>query len=122
MAKTLELANVKLGSVVSNIMGVTGRAILDAMIRGEQLSKTGSHTARWFSIGRKRGTSLSSINTDGYAVTKKSSFQPFPYTPGTGNRYRFQRLEMAWEKVSKQPHQRVTVGGMRKISFKERTR
>ena len=27
VAKTLELANVKLGSVVSNIMGVTGRAI-----------------------------------------------------------------------------------------------
>ena len=27
VAKILELANVKLGSVVSNIMGVTGRAI-----------------------------------------------------------------------------------------------
>ena len=36
MAKTLELANVKLGSVVSDIMGVTGRAILKAMIEGEE--------------------------------------------------------------------------------------
>ena len=35
MSKILELANVKLGSVVSNVMGVTGPAILDAMIAGE---------------------------------------------------------------------------------------
>lgn len=34
VAKVLELANVKLGSVVSDIMGKTGRAILDAMIDG----------------------------------------------------------------------------------------
>ena len=36
VAKTLELANVKLGSVVTDIMGLTGRAILEAMIRGEK--------------------------------------------------------------------------------------
>ena len=36
VAKILELANVKLGSVVTDIMGVTGRAILEAMIRGEE--------------------------------------------------------------------------------------
>ncbi|WP_425154642.1 IS110 family transposase [Candidatus Palauibacter sp.] len=36
VAKILELANVKLGSVVTDIMGVTGRAIMEAMIRGEE--------------------------------------------------------------------------------------
>ncbi len=36
MAKTLELANVEFGFVVSDIMGVTGRAILTAMIEGEE--------------------------------------------------------------------------------------
>ncbi len=36
VAKILELANVKLGSVVADIMGVTGRAILRAMIEGEE--------------------------------------------------------------------------------------
>lgn len=36
VAKVLELANVKLGSVVTDIMGKTGRAILDAMIDGEE--------------------------------------------------------------------------------------
>ena len=36
VAKVLELANVKLGSVVSDIMSKTGRAILDAMIEDEQ--------------------------------------------------------------------------------------
>ncbi len=35
VGKLLELANIKLGSVVSDIMGMTGRAILDAMARGE---------------------------------------------------------------------------------------
>ena len=35
VGKVLELANVKLGSVVSNIMGASGRAILEAMIGGE---------------------------------------------------------------------------------------
>lgn len=36
VAKTLELANVKLGSVVSDIMGRTGRRILDAMAAGTE--------------------------------------------------------------------------------------
>ncbi len=35
VAKLLELANIKLGSVVTDIMGKTGRAILDAMAGGE---------------------------------------------------------------------------------------
>lgn len=35
VSKLLELANIKLGSVVSDIMGMTGRAILDAMAMGE---------------------------------------------------------------------------------------
>ena len=34
VAKTLEVANVKLGSAVTDIMGRTGRNILDAMIAG----------------------------------------------------------------------------------------
>jgi transposase len=34
IAKTLELANIKLGSVVTDIMGKTGRAILDALSTG----------------------------------------------------------------------------------------
>lgn len=36
VGRILELANVKLGSVVSDIMGVTGRAITEAMIAGEE--------------------------------------------------------------------------------------
>lgn len=35
VAKTLELANIKLGSVVTDLMGKTGRAILEALIAGE---------------------------------------------------------------------------------------
>ncbi len=35
VAKLLEQANVKLGSVVTDVMGKTGRAILDAMVAGE---------------------------------------------------------------------------------------
>ncbi|MBK1671284.1 hypothetical protein CKO28_25110 [Rhodovibrio sodomensis] len=33
--KTLEAANIKLDSVVTDILGVTGRAILDALVAGE---------------------------------------------------------------------------------------
>jgi hypothetical protein len=33
--KTLEDANIKLGSVASDILGVSGRAMLDAVIAGE---------------------------------------------------------------------------------------
>ena len=51
VAKVLEMANVKLGSVVSNIMGVTGRAILEAMIGGEDDPKVLAELAR----GRLRG-------------------------------------------------------------------
>lgn len=53
VAKTLELANVKLGSVVSDIMGVTGRAILKAMIEGEEDPKVLARLARG-SLCRKR--------------------------------------------------------------------
>ena len=53
VAKTLELANVKLGSVVSDIMGVTGRAILKAMIEGEEDPKILARLARG-SLCRKR--------------------------------------------------------------------
>ena len=51
VAKVLEMANVKLGSVVSNIRGVTGRAILEAMIGGEDDPKVLVGLAR----GRLRG-------------------------------------------------------------------
>ena len=53
VAKTLELANVKLGSVVSDIMGVTGRAILKAMIEGEEDPQILAGPARG-SLCRKR--------------------------------------------------------------------
>ncbi len=53
VAKTLELANVKLGSVVSDIMGVTGRAILQAMIEGEEDPQILARLARG-SLCRKR--------------------------------------------------------------------
>jgi transposase len=35
VAKTLELANIKLGSVATDLMGKTGRAIIEALIAGE---------------------------------------------------------------------------------------
>ena len=53
VAKTLELANVKLGSVVSDIMGVAGRAILKAMIEGEEDPQILAGLARG-SLCRKR--------------------------------------------------------------------
>ena len=53
VAKTLELANVKLGSVVTDIMGVTGRAILKAMIEGEEDPRVLAGLARG-SLCRKR--------------------------------------------------------------------
>ncbi len=34
--KTLEDANIKLGSVASDILGVSGRAMIHALIEGEQ--------------------------------------------------------------------------------------
>ncbi len=54
VAKTLEPANVKLGSVVSDIMGATGRAILRAMIEGEEDPRVLAGLARG-SLRRKRG-------------------------------------------------------------------
>ena len=53
VAKILELANVKLGSVVTDIMGVTGRAILKAMIEGEKDPQVLAGLARG-SLCRKR--------------------------------------------------------------------
>ena len=53
VAKTLELANVKLGSVVSDIMGVTARAILEAMIAGGEDPQALAGLARG-SLRRKR--------------------------------------------------------------------
>ena len=53
VAKILELANVKLGSVVTDIMGKTGRAILDAMIAGEEDPHALADLARG-SLRRKR--------------------------------------------------------------------
>ncbi|WP_419949615.1 IS110 family transposase [Candidatus Palauibacter sp.] len=53
VAKILELANVKLGSVVTDIMGVTGRAILEAMVRGEEDPEVLAGLARG-SLVRKR--------------------------------------------------------------------
>ena len=53
VAKTRELANVKLGSVVSDLMGRTGRAILEAMIAGEEDSHAPADLARG-SLRRKR--------------------------------------------------------------------
>src|SRR5437667_4662700 len=48
--KTLEAANVKLGSVLSNVLGSSGRAILQALIAGhtdpEQLADLAQGTAR----------------------------------------------------------------------------
>lgn len=38
--KTLEDANLKLASVVTDILGMTGRAILEALIRGEENAET----------------------------------------------------------------------------------
>jgi transposase len=38
--KTLESANIKLGSVASNVLGVSGRAILDALIEGRNDPQT----------------------------------------------------------------------------------
>ena len=46
VAKVLEMANVKLGSVVSNIVGVSGRAILEAMIEREDDPKVLAELAR----------------------------------------------------------------------------
>ena len=53
VAKILELANVKLGSVVTDIMGVTGRPILEAMIRGKEDPEVLAGLARG-SLVRKR--------------------------------------------------------------------
>ena len=54
VCEILELANVKLGSVVSNVMGVTGRAILDAMIAGEDDPDVLAGLARGSLRGKRR--------------------------------------------------------------------
>ena len=54
VGKILELANVKLASVVSDIMGATGRRILDAMIDGEEDPKVLANLARGSLRGKRR--------------------------------------------------------------------
>ena len=54
VSKILELANVKLGSVVSNVMGATGRAILDAMGAGENDPKALAGLAKGSLRGKRR--------------------------------------------------------------------
>lgn len=54
VGKTLELANVKLASVVSNIMGATGRRILEAMIKGEDDPEVLADLARGSLKGKRR--------------------------------------------------------------------
>ena len=54
VGKVLELANVKLGSVVSNVMGATGRAILEAMIAGEDDPKALAGLAKGSLRGKRR--------------------------------------------------------------------
>lgn len=59
--KTLEDANVKLSSVLSSVVGASGRAILDALIRGEsdpaKLADLAQGTAR-----RKRAELIEALN------------------------------------------------------------
>ena len=76
---------------------------------GEQLSKTGSHTARCFLIGKKERDQSKLNQYKWLRCEKKSSFRPFPYTPGTENRYRFQRLENGLRKNQKH----LAEGGMK---------
>ena len=54
VGKILELANVKLASVVSSVMGVTGRRILEAMIDGEEDPKALANLARGSLRGKRR--------------------------------------------------------------------
>ncbi|MDE0083064.1 MAG: IS110 family transposase [Gammaproteobacteria bacterium] len=54
VSKILELANIKLGSVVSNVMGVTARRILDAMIAGEDDPEVLAGLAKGSLRGKRR--------------------------------------------------------------------
>ena len=65
----------------------------EARSEGEQLSKTGSHTARCFSIGKKERDQFKLNQYKWLRGLHQIRSRLFPYTPGTGNRYRFQRLE-----------------------------
>lgn len=53
VAKMLEMANIKLGSVVTDIMGMTGRAILDALAAGVEAPEALAQLARG-SLKKKR--------------------------------------------------------------------
>ena len=46
LQKVLEEANVKIGSVLSDVFGVTGQAILEALLEGKASSEEMAHLAR----------------------------------------------------------------------------
>ena len=69
----------------------------EARSEGEKLSKTGSHTARCFLIGKKERDQFKLNQYKWLRGLHQISSRSFPYTPGTGNRYRFQRLEAGWK-------------------------
>ena len=64
--------------------------------RAEAL-KTGSHTARYFLIGKKERDQFKLNQYKWLRGLHQIRSRLFPYTPGTGNRYRFQRLETSWK-------------------------
>ncbi len=63
VGKILELVSVKLASVVSDIMGVTGRRILDAMIDGEEDPKVLANLARGSLRGKRKAASIGKGNS-----------------------------------------------------------
>jgi transposase len=94
--KVLQGANLKLGSVLSNIMGQSGRAILGALAAGESTPETLAGLLRanvrasraqvtemlWG--GRWRGvTIVAGSNADGAShATAARRFEPVPHCPG----------------------------------------
>jgi len=56
LQKTLEGANLKLASVLTDITGVSGQRILDALLRGETDPEQLAELAHWRVLQSKRGT------------------------------------------------------------------
>ena len=88
--KMLEYANVKLASVVTEVLGVSGRAMLEAMIAGEEDPETLANLARGTSC-RKHVALVEALNgrvrdhhrlyrEEGLMIRRSS---PGPWTSGT---------------------------------------
>ncbi|MBM7694896.1 transposase, partial [Peribacillus deserti] len=61
ISKTLECSNIKLGSVISDVFGVSGRKLLNRLVEQGYLEEIDIHTCLHHSLKKKKGTITDSL-------------------------------------------------------------